>query len=84
MNHVTIVFNDPRNRQAAIALNGKQVGVECNSKLRKNSFGVFDMVTYFRVTLSNIHNQSASVVFEARTLKGLVGKINRHKFELVK
>lgn len=84
MNHVTIAFNDPKNRQATIVLNGKQVEVECNSKLRKNSFDVFDMVTWFRVTLSNIHNQSAPVVFEARTLKGLIDKINRHKFELVR
>lgn len=81
MNHVIIAFNDPKNRQAAIILNGKQVGVGYDSKLAKNGF---DMVTWFIVNLSNIHNQSASVVFEARTLKGLVGKINRYKFELVK
>lgn len=67
--------------KAGIVLNGRQVGVGYINKAVLNGF---DTIVWFEIKSSNVHNQSNRITFEARTLKGLVGQINRHKFELAR
>ena len=72
MNQVEITYQDKKNRQAGIKLNGQYLGLGMISKPSGNGF---DQVNYWSVSLANIHNQSNPIRFEARSLQALAQKI---------
>lgn len=80
LNEVTLRFFDKRNRMAAINVNRKSVGIIFETVYKDNGF---DTKTEYSCRVANDWNMSNPITFQAKTPKGLVGKLKRHKYNLV-
>lgn len=81
MNKVTFDYFDKKNRYGRMYVNGQAIGIGL-------VFQGYDarnrQVYHYSVILANDFNMSNRIHFHARTIKGLMSKIERHKHTLVK
>lgn len=79
-NEVTLRFLDKNNRSGTLNVNSKSIGVGFVSVYQSNGF---DYKDEYNCQLANAWNRSNPIPFQAKTIKGLIGKIKRHKYNLV-
>jgi hypothetical protein len=79
-NKVEIDYIDKKYRQGRLIVNEEYIAINFVSVLQEN----FTCKDEYSAVLANDWNMSNPLTFQAKTVKGLVGKIKRHRYNLVK
>lgn len=82
MNDVTLEYLDKPNRQGILFVNAKRVSIHFIQvyKDADDFNGKFN----FSCQVANDWNMSNPLTFTAPTIKGLIGQLKQHKYNLVK
>lgn len=82
MNNVTLEYLDKSNRQGILFVNSKRIPVHFVQSYKDNED--FNGKLNFSCQVANDWNISNPITFTAPTIKGLIGQLKRHKYNLVK
>lgn len=81
INQVELQFLDKPNKLGALLVNNQVIGFGMDRVPGRNGF---DMIAHYTTSLmATDFNPSNPIRFDARTVKGLIGKIRRYKHTLV-
>jgi hypothetical protein len=79
-NEVALRFLDKQSRLGAIDVNGKSISITFVPVVQPDGFNCKDK---YSCQVANDWNISNPIAFQAKTPKGLIGMLKRHKYNLV-